>query len=93
MGYGDGLTGNLCFTTEQSDAHKYITKKDGKLGFFNYKFCVPPVYDEIIFGRGLAFVRFKKDGRFGLLTKTSTGLRILTKQGYLPRIQCLFIID
>ena len=53
----------------RNDFECVITKKDGKLGFFNYKFCVPPVYDEIIFGRGLAFVRFKKDGRFGFIDK------------------------
>ena len=39
------------------------------MGFFNYKFCVPPIYDDIIFGRGLAFVRFKKDGQLGYIDK------------------------
>ena len=53
----------------RNDFECVITKKDGKLGFFNYKFCVPPVYDDIIFGRGLAFVRFKKDGRLGYIDK------------------------
>ncbi|MCR4602563.1 MAG: hypothetical protein K5683_03375 [Prevotella sp.] len=34
----------------RNDFECVITKKDGKLDFCNYRFCVPPVYDDIIFG-------------------------------------------
>ena len=62
-----------------------ITKKDGKLGHFNYIFCVPPLYDDIVFGRGLAFVRFKKNGLLGYIdenlnwTEDIAKARILAK--------------
>ena len=51
----------------RNDFECVITKKDGKLGFFNYKFYVPQLYDDIVFGRGLAFVRFKKNGLLGYI--------------------------
>jgi hypothetical protein len=63
------LEANYDEIESRSDFECVITKKDGKKGFFDYKFCVPPIYENVVFGRGLAFVRFQKDNRLGYIDK------------------------